>query len=229
FEIRNTFKTRKREAMLREAMSSMFWSFGFRICFGFRVSYFGFGRVVVEDQLLEHRRAEIAAFHLLLISDLAKHARRHPFALDGTRHKRFRQQVAPEKLIDGLAQAVFDAAADLADAAQLALLIAGNDEAAKIVRRFSGETDDGTEDFRLAFDLEPGVVALTGHVTAVEAFGDHSLQVLANGFREIGTAFAYNTLRELQIGVAHRFDQLTEAGPAFAQRLIHPRFVAEVE
>src|SRR5947207_3341535 len=109
-------------------------------------------------------------------------------------------------------------------ALQLALVLAGDDETAEIIGPGGDKADDGAYHFRLAFDLQPGVVALAGQITAIQPLGDDALQILAHGLGEVGRALARNPVRKLKVGVAHRLDQLGEPDTALAQRAVHPRF-----
>src|SRR5439155_3634946 len=104
-----------------------------------------------------------------------------------------------------------------ADALQLAIELGGDDQAAKIIRSRWQKADDGANQLSLALDLEPGLGALAGKITAGEALGDNTLQILPARFLKKSLAVANNALGKQQTRMIDLLDQSGQALAALDQ------------
>src|SRR5207244_5828666 len=88
---------------------------------------------------------------------------------------------------------------------------------AEIVRARRQETDDRTNQFGLAFDLEPRLGAQTRQIAALQTLGDNTLKVLPARLREEYLAATDDGFGKNQTRMLHLTHQLGEPFAAFDQ------------
>src|SRR5689334_1254761 len=108
--------------------------------------------------------------------DQAVYLRLDPPPLYRTRHDSLFATPRIQPLLQTFPKFLIQSAADTPYVAKRAVLIAGEDQAAKLAAVVIEVADDDAGYRLLAFDLDPGVGALAGQIAAVEPLGDDAFQ-----------------------------------------------------